>query len=202
MPNELLTIGQKRTAIERGLSQYLKGIALERVLSYWEQEYGDKPSFVLNRFLSEVCNTDELRFYRKDMLRQVLFEIAEVEKQVLLQVKPQKKQEALVSGQLSDAFAQFVGYVVKAVAQTDFSDFDQDVKVRLTDLGYAVVEQAAIHDVEFISDLPIMSYSQVITAIYEVYCEFYGPTKADFVFARAKEQTKQQFMDVDLHQLI
>lgn len=202
MPNELLTIGQKRTAIERGLSQYLKGIALERVLSYWEQEYGDKPSFVLNRFLSEVCNTDELRFYRKDMLRQVLFEIAEVEKQVLLQVKPQEKQEALVSGQLSDAFAQFVGYVVKGVVQVDFADFDQDVKRRITNLGYAVVEQVAIHDVEFISNLPIMSYSQVITAIYEVYCEFYGPTKADFVFARAKEQIKQQFMDVDLHQLI
>lgn len=202
MPNELLTIGQKRTAIERGLSQYLKGIALERVLSYWEQEYGDKPSFVLNRFLSEVCNTDELRFYRKDMLRQVLFEIAEVEKQVLLQVKPQEKQEALVSGQLSDAFAQFVGYVVKGVVQVDFADFDQDVKRRITNLGYAVVEQVAIHDVEFISNLPIMGYSQVITAIYEVYCEFYGPTKADFVFARAKEQIKQQFMDVDLHQLI
>ena len=47
-----------------------------------------------------------------------------------------------------------------------------------------------------------LRYSQVITAIYEVYCEFYGPTKADFVFARAKEQIKQQFMDVDLHQLI
>jgi hypothetical protein len=202
MPNELLTIGQKRTAIERGLSQYLKGIALERVLSHWEQEYGDKPSFVLNRFLSEVCNTEELRFYRKDMLRQVLFEISEVEKQVLLQVKPQEKQEALVSGQLSDAFAQFVGCVVKAVAQTDFADFGQDVKMRLTDLGYAVLEQAAIHDVEFISDLPITSYSRVITTIYEVYCEFYGPTKADFVFARAKEQIKQQFMDVDLHQLI
>jgi hypothetical protein len=202
MPNELLTMGQKRTAIERGLGQYLKGNALERVLSYWEQEYGDKPSFVLNRFLSEVCNTDELRFYRKDMLRQVLFEISEVEKQVLLQAKPQVKQEALVSAQLSDAFMQFVGCVVKAVAQPDFSDFDQDVKQRLTDLGYAVVEQAVIHDVEFIRDLPIMSYSQVITAIYEVYCEFYGPTKADFVFARAKEQIKQQFMDVDLHQLI
>lgn len=36
MPNELLTTGQKRTAIERGLSQYITGIALERVLSYWE----------------------------------------------------------------------------------------------------------------------------------------------------------------------
>lgn len=202
MPNELLTIGQKRTAIERGLSQYLTGIALERVLGYWEQEYGDKPSFVLNRFLSEVCNTEELRFYRKDMLRQVLFEISEVEKQVLLQTKPQARQEALVSAQLTDAFMQFVVFVVKAVQQSDYTDFDQDVKTRINELGYAVATQQQIQEYEFVSGLPISSYAKVLTTIYEVYCEFYGPSKADFVFARAKEQIKQQFMDVDLHQLI
>ena len=43
MPNELLTVMQKKQAIERGLSHYLQGTVLERVLSYWEQEYGDKP---------------------------------------------------------------------------------------------------------------------------------------------------------------
>jgi hypothetical protein len=202
MPNELLTIGQKRTAIERGLSQYLTGIALERVLSYWEQEYGDKPSFVLNRFLSEVCNTEELRFYRKDMLRQVLFEISEVEKQVLLQTKPQAKEEALVSAQLTDAFMQFVLFVVKGVPQSDYPDFDQDVKACLADLGYAIASHVAIHEYEFVSCLPMTSYAKVLTTIYKVYCEFYGPSKADFIFARAKEQIKQQFMDVDLHQLI
>lgn len=202
MPNELLTIGQKRTAIERGLSQYITGIALERVLSYWEQEYGDKPSFVLNRFLSEVCNTEELRFYRKDMLRQVLFEISAVEKQVLLQTKPQAKEDALVSAQLTDAFMQFVVFVVKGVAQSDYPDFDQDVKARLNESGYAVVTQQDIDEYEFVSCLPITSYAKVLTTIYEVYCEFYGPSKADFIFARAKEQIKQQFMDVDLHQLL
>ncbi|MCJ8162706.1 hypothetical protein [Acinetobacter zhairhuonensis] len=202
MPNELLTIGQKRTAIERGLSQYLTGIALERVLSYWEQEYGDKPSFVLNRFLSEVCNTEELRFYRKDMLRQVLFEISEVEKQVLLQIKPQAKEEASVSAQLIDAFMQFVLFVVKGVPQSDYPDFDQDVKARLADLGYVIASPVAIHEDDFVACLPVTSYAKVLTTIYEVYCEFYGPSKADFIFARAKEQIKQQFMDVDLHQLI
>lgn len=202
MPNELLSIGQKRSAIERGLSQYLNGIALERVLSYWEKEYGDKPSFVLNRFLSEVCNTDELRFYRKDMLRQVLFEIAQVEKQVLLEVKPQSKVEALESTQLRDAFMQFVALLLKGVVPSDVSDFDQELKMRFSKMGYAVASHLAIHAHDFVSLLPVSSYAKALTVIYEVYCEFYGPTKADFIFARVKEQIKQQFMEVDLQQLI
>lgn len=202
MPNELLSIGQKRSAIERGLSQYLNGIALERVLSYWEKEYGDKPSFVLNRFLSEVCNTDELRFYRKDMLRQVLFEIAQVEKQVLLEVKPQSKVEALESTQLRDAFMQFVALLLKGVVPSDVSDFDQELKMRFSKMGFVVSSHLEIHAHDFVSLLPVSSYAKALTVIYEVYCEFYGPTKADFIFARAKEQIKQQFMEVDLQQLI
>ncbi|MHA3892991.1 hypothetical protein [Acinetobacter sp. GXMZU3951] len=202
MPNELLSIGQKRSAIERGLSQYLNGIALERVLSYWEKEYGDKPSFVLNRFLSEVCNTDELRFYRKEMLRQVLFEIAQVEKQVLLEVKPQSKVEALESTQLRDAFMQFIALLLKGVVPSDVSDFDQELKMRFSKMGFVVASHLEIHAHDFFSLLPVSSYAKALTVIYEVYCEFYGPTKADFIFARAKEQIKQQFMEVDLQQLI
>lgn len=41
MPNELLSVMQKKQAIERGLSPYMQGAVLERVLHYWEQEYGD-----------------------------------------------------------------------------------------------------------------------------------------------------------------
>ena len=54
MSTETLTILQKRQAIERGLSQYLQGTLLEQVLNHWEAKYGDQPSFVLNRFLSEI----------------------------------------------------------------------------------------------------------------------------------------------------
>ena len=84
MSTETLTILQKRQAIERGLSRYLQGTLLEQVLNHWEAKYGDQPSFVLNRFLSEICTTEELRYFRKDMLKNVLAEMAQVEKQVLL----------------------------------------------------------------------------------------------------------------------
>lgn len=68
MSTETLSILQKRQAIERGLSQYLPGTLLEQVLNHWEAKYGDQPSFVLNRFLSEICTTEELRYHRKDIL--------------------------------------------------------------------------------------------------------------------------------------
>lgn len=63
---------------------------MQRALSYWEREYGHQPSFVLNRFLSEICSNDELRMQRKEMLRQVLYEISILEKQQHLKVKDKK----------------------------------------------------------------------------------------------------------------
>ena len=81
-----LTIEQKKQAVTKGLSQFLPDTVLQRVLHYWESEYGHQPSFVLNRFLSEICTTHGLQLLRKDMLRQILHEISIVEKQQHLEV--------------------------------------------------------------------------------------------------------------------
>ncbi|MEC8569376.1 MAG: hypothetical protein VXY56_14035, partial [Pseudomonadota bacterium] len=56
-----LTIEQKKLAVEKGLAQFMPDTVLQRVLQYWESEYGNQPSFVLNRFLSEICTNDEMR---------------------------------------------------------------------------------------------------------------------------------------------
>lgn len=202
MPNELLSVIQKKQAIERGLSDYMNATVLERVLNYWEQEYGDQPSFVLNRFLSEICNTDELRFYRKEMLRKVLSEMSAVEKQVLLEIKPKLEPEELISIDIADAFFGLVDAVMLTVTATDLNDFNDEVKQQLQDMGLAIETSVKINDAAFIEVLPLTLYAQVITIIYECYCEFYGPAKADQVYARAKMQIKTKYPDVDLHQLL
>ena len=202
MPNELLSVIQKKQAIERGLSHYMNGTVLERVLNYWEQEYGDQPSFVLNRFLSEICNTDELRFYRKEMLRKVLSEMSAVEKQVLLEIKPKLEPEELISIDIADAFFGLVDAVTLTVTATDLNDFNDEVKQQLQDMGLAIETSVKINTAAFIEVLPLTLYAQVITIIYECYCEFYGPAKADQVYARAKMQIKTKYPDVDLHQLL
>lgn len=202
MPNELLSVIQKKQAIERGLSHYMNGTALERVLNYWEQEYGDQPSFVLNRFLSEICNTDELRFYRKEMLKKVLSEMSAVEKQVLLEIKPKPELEELISIAIADACLALVDAVMLTVTATDLDDFNDEVKKQLQTMGLAIETSVKINDAAFIDVLPLTLYAQVITSIYECYCEFYGPAKADQVYARAKMEIKSKYPDVDLHQLL
>lgn len=202
MPNELLSVIQKKQAIERGLSHYMNGTALERVLNYWEQEYGAQPSFVLNRFLSEICNTDELRFYRKEMLKKVLSEMSAVEKQVLLEIKPQPEPEELISIAIADACLALVDAVMLTVTATDLDDFNDEVKKQLQTMGLAIETSVKINDAAFIDVLPLTLYAQVITSIYECYCEFYGPAKADQVYARAKMEIKSKYPDVDLHQLL
>ena len=202
MPNELLSVIQKKQAIERGLSHYMNGTALERVLNYWEQEYGDQPSFVLNRFLSEICNTDELRFYRKEMLKKVLSEMSAIEKQVLLEIKPQPEPEELISIAIADACLALVDAVMLTVIATDLDDFNDEVKKQLQTMGLAIATSVKINDAAFIDVLPLTLYAQVITSIYECYCEFYGPAKADQVYARAKMEIKSKYPDVDLHQLL
>ena len=202
MPNELLSVMQKKQAIERGLSHYMNGTVLERVLNYWEQEYGDQPSFVLNRFLSEICNTDELRFYRKEMLKKVLSEMSAIEKQVLLEIKPQPEPEELISIAIADACLALVDAVMLTVIATDLDDFNDEVKKQLQAMGLAIETSVKINDAAFIDVLPLTLYAQVITIIYECYCEFYGPAKADQVYARAKMEIKNKYPDVDLHQLL
>ena len=202
MPNELLSVIQKKQAIERGLSHYMNGTVLERVLNYWEQEYGDQPSFVLNRFLSEICNTDELRFYRKEMLKKVLSEMSAIEKQVLLEIKPQPEPEELISIAIADACLDLVDAVMLTVTATELDDFNDEVKKQLQRMGLAIETSVKINTAAFIDVLPLTLYAQVITIIYECYCEFYGPAKADQVYARAKMEIKSKYPDVDLHQLL
>jgi hypothetical protein len=205
MSSEILNLMQRRQAIERGLQQYFNGTMLDRALAHWEQQYSGKPAFVLNRFLSEICTTEELRHSRKDMLRQVLQALSEMEKQELLQGVQQAKpavEDELISVELIDAFSQFIAFVLDAVAVKDLTDFEQEIQQQLRQKGFAQYSNEALGSPEFAASLPISSYAFIITAVYEIFCEFYGPMRADQVYAESKLKIKSLYPDVDLHQLL
>ncbi len=205
MSSEILNLMQRRQAIERGLQQYFNGTMLDRALAHWEQQYSGKPAFVLNRFLSEICTTEELRHSRKDMLRKVLQALSEMEKQELLQGVQQAKpavEDELISVELIDAFSQFIAFVLDAVAVKDLTDFEQEIQQQLRQKGFAQYSNEALGSPEFAASLPISSYAFIITAVYEIFCEFYGPMRADQVYAESKLKIKSLYPDVDLHQLL
>ena len=205
MSTELLNLAQRREALEKGLQQFIHGTLLDSALRHWEQQYSMKPSFVLNRFLNDICTTEELRFYRKDMLKQVLYELSTLEKQELLRAeKPQEQvqEDELIAETISEAFLGFIESVMLTVKSTDQADFTQDVIQQLEEIGLAIAANAQINSASFVEFLPLTSYAKVLASIYEVYCDFYGPMRADQVYAQIKLKIKANYPEVDLHQLL
>lgn len=204
-----LTIEQKRFAIEKGLAQFIPEPVLQRVLQYWENEYGHQPSFVLNRFLSEICTNDELRLQRKDMLRQVLHEISVVEKQQHLKEKPNKDkendsaEEPIEALDLFQAFYDFVMEVLKSVNRNDYLDFVEDIQSKMKKHRVlAAYRYSAGSEKKCLMEIPMDAYAAMITILYAIYCDFYGPSKADQLYAQIKHYLKQRYPNIELQQLL
>lgn len=203
MSSQLLSRTQKREAIGRGLSPYMNETALQQVLNYWEDEYGDQPPFVLNKFLTEICNTDELRFFKKDILKKVLGELSSIEKDTLLySSKDSTLNNVALSKQTYDAFMFFVQELCKTVPFKNFEEFNLDVYNALSQSKFELLTHSKINEKVFLDFIPVESYANFITALYEVYCEYFGPPKADHVYAQLKERTKQNYPNVDMHVLL
>lgn len=202
-----LSIEQKRLAVEKGLAQFFPDTVLQRVLQYWESEYGHQPSFVLNRFLSEICTSDDLRLQRKEMLRQVLHEISVVEKQERLKVKTDKPVMAAETSpetlDLFQVFHDFVMGVLKGVSQPDYLDFVEEIQGKMKKhrllAGYWYI---AGSEKQCLMQMPKEAYAVMITTLYAIYCSFYGPGKADQLYAQIKHEIKQHYPAVDLSQLL
>lgn len=201
MPREILTIVQKRQAIERGLSAYLQGTTLQQALNDWEVKYGNQPSFVLNHFLNEICVTKELRHARKAMLKQVLAEMAELEKQILLHPNIKQNQTLVDQEQLLEACSLFLWGVWSTVNLEDRDAFDAELNTLVS--GFRLHTLHQVHEVRLmLMRLSVKQYDDILMKCYQIYCEFYGPVKADQVYASLKRQVKVQCPTVDMQRLI
>ena len=203
MTTEVLSRQQKRQAIARGLSPYLSQATLEKELRYWEEVYGDKPAFVLNRFVNDICHSEELRQQRKDILRQVLYEMAEAERQAH-QIAPTRQQhsEPIASLHIVEAFRLLLEQIMQHIAAVDVADFGTELKTALKKQDFGLGTVAQFDPDVFADVIGVARYAEFLTLMYGIFCEFYGPPRADYVYARAKEQVKLQFPTLNLNELL
>lgn len=203
MMREVISRQQKRQAIARGLSPYFSQTALEKALCYWEDVYGDKPAFVLNRFVNDICHNEELKQQRKEILRQVLYEMAEAERQVH-DIAPSVQQQTaqMPAVHIVDAFRLLLEQIMQHIATADVADFDTELKSALQKQAFGLGTVAQFDAQVFADVIPISRYAEFLTLMYGIFCEFYGPPRADYVYARAKEQVKLQFPRLNLNELL
>ena len=103
---------------------------------------------------------------------------------------------------LLDALTFFMQNICQAVKAVDVQEFEREVKMQLEALSIVVDKYQALDDRAVLEALPMTQYAQVLTVCYENYCEFYGPAKADQLYAHVKRQVKERYPIVDMHRLI
>jgi hypothetical protein len=202
MTTEVLTRQQKRQAIARGLSQYLSHTALEKELRYWEEMYGDKPAFVLNRFVHDICQTEVLKRQRKEILRQVLYEMAEAERDAHHQTTASAQYKRKASNEGAGAFRLMLEIIMQHIVPNDVQDFETDIKLKMKQRNFSLGSAAQLNPYVYADLLSPSQYAAFLTLVYEMFCSFYGPVRADYVYARGKEQVKIQFPTFNLHELL
>lgn len=203
MNAEVLNLEQRRQAIQRGLQHYFQGPHLEQIVGYWEQEYSGQPAFVLNRFLSEICTTEELKQNRKDMLKQVLHELTILEKSEWIEFEDTDAVSLNQKAQYQ-AYIEFGETVLDQVKLEDQKDFYRELAQQLVQdrILFQETSQKLQKSADLLSYVSSKLYAQAITSLYQVFCDFYGPQRSDQVYAQAKNLIKQKYPEANLQQLL
>lgn len=203
MNAEVLNLEQRRQAIQRGLQHYFQGPHLEQIVGYWEQEYSEQPAFVLNRFLSEICTTEELKQNRKDMLKQVLHELTILEKSQWTQSEDTQAVPLNQTAQYH-AYMAFAESVLAYVQLEDQKNFCMELGQQLVrdQILFQESSQKLQKSMDLLSYVSSKFYAKAITSLYQVFCDFYGPQRSDQVYAQAKNLIKQKYPEANLQQLL
>lgn len=200
-----ISYAKKRQAIELGLAAYIQDVGeLKRALDYWDTHYQDKPMYVLNRFIYDVCVSPELKAQRTVILRSLLAELLRVEKQSKSDTDEYVIHDAPETVVLRQGFVHLLDRMYQTVQRGDQSEFTQVYATKLKQhlKLTASVQFEALSTQYWTHMLDSKQYLRAVNLLYEVYCEFYGPMDADKVLSQAKRSLKDQYPTVDLSQLI
>ena len=201
-----LSVHQKRQAIELGLAAYIEDRStLERALAHWEAHYQDKPMYVLNRFIYDVCDEPHLRAQRNVILRALMAEMVRLEKH-----DTDLDTTAHVTHSTNETIKLRHGMIIilqsffQATSPNDQSVLQQIYAARLTKVMKLkvsiILEDLATQYWTHL--LEAEQYLRVINLMYEVYCEFYGPIQADHVLSQARLKLKRDEPSLDLSALL
>ena len=116
-------------------------------------------------------------------------------------VKGQKNDQ--LNLELKAAFESFMQRVLAQVKASDRTDFHAEVlDLAQKELGIALKGFTDLSSTFYLSSISQENYAAMLTHVYRKYCEFYGPSYADAVYARSKEWVQGEYPMVQMNQLL
>lgn len=213
-----MTIAQKKLAIEGALTPYLTDDNLMQALRIWEEKYALQPTFALQRFLNEFCDSATLKAQRSQILQSLIRALSGADGKPLdTSRRPERGTAAPATAApvvaASNSAVQCCTQLVEAVfARTPG---DMHVKMRLfilqslPGMKLPQMAQRAVHawlsqQYRIPADVSIeeKALRHLVNLAYISLCEFLGPVKADQILHEAVVATERTVRDFPVRQLL
>lgn len=199
----VLSTELKRQVIEIGLLSFLHGEQLERALSYWEKNYCFEPSYALNRFLNDICQTDDLKPLRRNMLKSLFVEINFVEKiedvrTNIGQVLEKRQEERL----LQQGVALLVKHFTQQLSSQHNENFLQEVVTKVEEKTRQQIQFTRLDDLVWLQQLQVAHYPYIVSELERIYGIRYGLEQAAQVMEMGKIKTMKHYPNLNIEKLM
>lgn len=213
-----MTIAEKKLAIEGALTPYLSDDNLMQALRIWEEKYALQPTFALQRFLNEFCDSATLKAQRSQILQSLIRALSGADGKPLdgrrreaVAARPATAAAAPVAA--SNTAVQCCTQLVEEVFRR--TPGDMHVKMRLfmlqslPSMKLPQMTQRAVHawlsqQYRIPADVNIeeKALRHLVNLAYISLCEFLGPVKADQILHEAVVSTERSVQDFPVRQLL
>lgn len=189
----IMSISQKKLAIEGALTPYLSDDHLMRAVRIWEEKYSQQPTFALQRFINEFCDSATLVAQRSQILQSLIRALSGADGRPREKPPLQYKEEIKVYSN-TQAVADESIVCFSTLIESVFSSTpgDMHIKMRLflienlPGMRLPAMAQRALHawlsqQYRIPDDVRIeeKALRHLINLTYISLCEYLGPVKAD-----------------------
>lgn len=214
-----MDIMQKRAAIESVLSGYFTARQLPHIMGHWEAKYSRQPAYVLQRFLAEICTTDELKMSRSIILQALVKELnrGNTEKnnaheEQATDLNTMTALNTLTA--LQQCFEKFLA-ILLTTAKGSYADSYAVLRSRLLSqltealslseqfiLSWLTTLEANAASPQLVTTLHDKDLPHVVSLVYSALCDGCGPLEADNIFASAIARCRAAGYQAEIARLI
>lgn len=189
----IMSISQKKIAIEGALTPYLSDDHLIRAIRIWEEKYSQQPTFALQRFINEFCDNATLIAQRSQILQSLIRALSGADGRPRDRPPVQYKAEAntpISTQAVADESIVCFSTLIESVFAS--TPGDMHIKMRLflienlPGMKLPAMAQRALHawlsqQYRIPDDVRIeeKALRHLINLAYISLCEYLGPIKAD-----------------------
>lgn len=201
-----MSISQKKIAIEGALTPYLSDDHLMRAICIWEEKYSQQPTFALQRFINEFCDSATLVAQRSQILQSLIRALSGADGRPReappLQYKEETKIPSSTQAVADESIMCFSALIESVFASTPG---DMHIKMRLflienlPGMKLPAMAQRALHawlsqQYRIPDDVRIeeKALRHLINLTYISLCEYLGPVKADRLLHDAITATEER----------